>query len=336
MRYTLEKYHGTNSKHTCPKCGRKKCFVYYVDTENGNEILDSSCGKCDHVQSCGYHLTPHEYFRSVDLGVRSVELNKKSTINTQNYTINTQNSTINKIFFERTKQRNHYFKDFLLRFFDKNEVENALVKYNVTGAKDGGTIFWQVDKDLKIRTGKIIHYNKETGHRMKDINPPVNWVHSLLIRNNLINKDFCLSQCLFGENLLNNVELLVRNDELNQNSKVSNQNSKAVVVVVVESEKTAVVMSIADKYSKEDKVKKIWLATGGIQNLTPKMFAVFKNLGIKKVYLMPDKGCYFLWRDKAKIIEKELDINIISLLTVERISALKDGEDIADLVFKMI
>lgn len=60
-RFHLEKYrHG--SKIDCPNCGKKRCFVRYID-EQGTVRFPSTVGKCDHEQSCGYHYTPREYFR---------------------------------------------------------------------------------------------------------------------------------------------------------------------------------------------------------------------------------------------------------------------------------
>ena len=35
-RYQLEKYRGRNTRHTCPRCGRKGVFTRYIDTENNN------------------------------------------------------------------------------------------------------------------------------------------------------------------------------------------------------------------------------------------------------------------------------------------------------------
>ena len=50
-------------KTTCPSCGKKKCFVRYVDTQNGFRYVADEVGKCDHQHSCGYHYKPSEYFR---------------------------------------------------------------------------------------------------------------------------------------------------------------------------------------------------------------------------------------------------------------------------------
>ena len=59
--YSLQKYAGSSSRHTCPACGRPRCFTYYVDEEG--EPLDATVGKCDHDSSCHYHKTPAEFFR---------------------------------------------------------------------------------------------------------------------------------------------------------------------------------------------------------------------------------------------------------------------------------
>ena len=58
--YTLQRYKGTATRHTCPNCGDKRSFTYYVD-ESGM-LLHPSVGRCNHESSCGYHYTPKEYF----------------------------------------------------------------------------------------------------------------------------------------------------------------------------------------------------------------------------------------------------------------------------------
>lgn len=85
-RFHLEKYR-YGSKIDCPNCGRKRCFVRYID-EEGTVHFPSSVGKCDHEQSCGYHYTPREYFRdnseAVSNNDRSIErIFHKSVIHTR-------------------------------------------------------------------------------------------------------------------------------------------------------------------------------------------------------------------------------------------------------------
>lgn len=44
--YTLQKYKGTATRHTCPNCGDRRSFTYYVD-ESGTP-LHPSVGRCNH------------------------------------------------------------------------------------------------------------------------------------------------------------------------------------------------------------------------------------------------------------------------------------------------
>ena len=60
-RFILQPYRGVGSRHTCPVCHKKRCFSRYIDTEKQITFPDD-VGRCDHEQSCGYHLTPKEYF----------------------------------------------------------------------------------------------------------------------------------------------------------------------------------------------------------------------------------------------------------------------------------
>ncbi len=61
-RYQLEKYRGRSTRHVCPQCGRKGVFTRYVDTENNNIYISDNVGKCNRLDKCGYHYTPHQYF----------------------------------------------------------------------------------------------------------------------------------------------------------------------------------------------------------------------------------------------------------------------------------
>ena len=60
-RFTLQKYK-RGSKHTCPKCGKKQCFVRYIDLKNEINFPDY-VGRCDHEVSCQYHYKPSDYFK---------------------------------------------------------------------------------------------------------------------------------------------------------------------------------------------------------------------------------------------------------------------------------
>ena len=59
--YSLQRYKGTATRHTCPNCGDRRSFAYYVD-EQGTP-LHPSVGRCNHESGCGYHYTPKQYFQ---------------------------------------------------------------------------------------------------------------------------------------------------------------------------------------------------------------------------------------------------------------------------------
>lgn len=84
----------------------------------------------------------------------------------------------------------------------------------------GATVFWQIDRNGNVRAGKIMGYNAETGHRVKEPFNQVSWVHSVRKV-----QDFRMKQCLFGEHLLSDTS-----------STISSK-----PVAIVESEKTALV-----------------------------------------------------------------------------------------------
>ena len=61
--YSLQKYKGTATRHTCPKCGDRHSFVYYVD-EN-NVPLHPSVGRCNHESGWGITTLRKSIFKSI-------------------------------------------------------------------------------------------------------------------------------------------------------------------------------------------------------------------------------------------------------------------------------
>lgn len=242
FRFHLQKYkHG--SKITCPECKRKRCFTRYVDEEGIIEFPDT-VGRCDHEHSCGYHYTPKDYFH--DNPDKAPKDWKDD--NTHIYNKVTK-STIGKekpkpmepslIPYEIVQKSIARFDmnplhAYLCGIFGKEETKRLFQLYFVgTGHKWGGcTVFWQIDFNGNVRGGKLMGYNRETGHRIKKPTSQVTWAHSELKL-----PDFHLVQCLFGEYQL--------------------RQRPTAIVALVESEKTALVMA----HFMPDFV---WLATGGM------------------------------------------------------------------------
>tara|TARA_R110002167_G_scaffold366415_1_gene596376 strand:- start:4395 stop:5249 length:855 start_codon:yes stop_codon:yes gene_type:complete len=167
------------------------------------------------------------------------------------------------------------FYQFISYKFGSGQADMIFDKYCLgTAARwKGATVFWQVDRELRVRTGKVMLYNPNTGRRVKQCN---DWAHSILKRTHYFS-DFNLEQCLFGLYLV---------DETNAN----------IPIAIVESEKTACIMSLfCPEY--------IWLACGGLSALS---YEKIKPIKRHKIVLFPDLGPggdespYALWSEKAK------------------------------------
>ena len=225
-RFHLQKYKaGRNTKQTCPQCGRRKCFVRYVDEEGKIEFPDY-VGRCDHEDSCGYHYTPKDFFRdNPDLKPNDFEndtwkydkTNKPVMVKPEPEVPSFMSTDIMR------KTLSHYdinpLYQFLCKTIGKDAANRQFEHYKVGTSKKwgGATVFWQIDKDGNVRSGKLMGYNPLDGHRIKEPIPRVCWVHSELKL-----PDFHLKQCLFGEHLLA---------------------TSSATVMLVESEKTCLIAS---------------------------------------------------------------------------------------------
>lgn len=305
MMYQLEKYKNRSSRHTCPKCGRPRCFTYYVD-ENGNP-LDKSVGRCDHESGCGYHYPPKNYFQDhPDKDMPETRPLPNKAIRKGNHS-NIHIDSIPMEYVTRSRNDNSHLAQFLFSLQKDNEavLKRVLDDYRMGATRNGATIFWQIDKDNRVRGGKIIPYNKEDGHRIKD--KGVNWVHSLLKKQGVFNQDWTLTQCLFGEHLLPLPE---------------NQDK---VVAVVESEKTALVCSV--QYPDY-----VWLATGGKSQLSVDKMKVLAN---RTVVFFPDADGYHEWTESVKAFSFCRSAKVSDMLEQNATEADRLAKiDIADLVLR--
>jgi len=289
-KYSLAK----KGKSICPECGRKD-FVLYIDNETGNP-LHSSVGKCDRADNCGHNYTPKEYFRDNHITFDS----KKEYTPHPNPTPKPQPSFIDMELLKKSlmNYNKNNFVQWMAGIVGEEKTGEAISRYFVGTSKNGGTCFWQIDLQGKIRTGKIIVYGRD-GHRRKDIMPPVQWVHSVLKL-----PDFILSQCLFGEHLLRDVTKMV---------------------AIVESEKTAIIASFYLP-------KFIWLACGGSEGLNPDKCKCLKS---RKVILFPDAGCFDKWSEKAKELSFICAVSVSSLIEEKATDEeRKAGFDIADYLIR--
>ncbi len=301
-KYQLENSSNTpfnsKKKYKCPACNKSHRFTRYIDVETKN-YLHHSVGICDRTDSCSYQYTPKQYFSDnniVNPNFKRTPLGKK---------IQTPISYIEQNLLEATLKAytTNKLVTFLKSIFDNETVNNLISLYKIGTSKSfggGSTVFWQIDADNKIRSGKIILYNERTGKRTKKIN----WVHSLLKL-----KEFNLTQCFFGEHLIR-------------------QNSKPIAIV--ESEKTAIISSVYfPNYN--------WLASGSMQNLNIKKFNSLKG---RNIILFPDTStngtAFNLWLKRSEEL-KELGVNCIVNDILEKNAnndEKKKGCDLADYLLK--
>ena len=198
-RFHLEKYR-CGSKINCPNCGKKRCFVRYID-EQGTVRFSSSVGKCDHEQSCGYHYTPREYFQNNPEAMPNDDrcIFRQSVVHARPAPVDPSCIPDGIVRASMSRYNKNPLYRYLCGVFGAEETMRLFNRYRIgTSAKRGGsTVFWQTDETGKVRTGKIMLYDPATGRRVKEPQAYVSWAHSELRL-----PDFNLRQCLFGQHLL--------------------------------------------------------------------------------------------------------------------------------------
>lgn len=304
-RYSLDK---SKKKYHCPQCKEKR-FVLYIDNTE-NEPLQRFVGRCDKETNCGYHYTPKQFFRDYPQAKDkpSYEVMEKPSFppKTVQQELVTGFSTFPYSLVEKSlqAQESNHFISYLLSVFSFDKVQRAVNDYCIGTSKRwaGATVFWQIDADNHVRTGKILLYNVNTGKRVKYQNIPlIDFVHSVLLRKKLID-NFTLKQSPFGLHLLT----------------VYPQKT----VAAVESEKTAVIMSmILPEY--------MWISYGGLNNMIQLAIPILKD---RKIVVFPDAGTYDKVNTKiAQLSANGYNISVSDLLEKRATDAeKKSGLDLAD------
>ena len=80
--------------------------------------------------------------------------------------------------------RKSTFTTFLESVLDPLVVEGLVEQYQLGVTKAGDVIFFQIDREGRCRTGKVMKYDPVMGHRIKDDSSkrPINWIHALMKR----------------------------------------------------------------------------------------------------------------------------------------------------------
>ena len=317
--YTLQKYTNPSSRHTCPACGRQRCFTLYVDPDANP--LHETVGRCDHESSCGYHRTPRQYFhdhpehrhfvipseRSESSYLRSRLSSSERNLYRHAHPDRASPGIIPHNLIPPPSATNHLIT-YLKTMIPSSAIDRIITDYRLASTPDQAIIFLQIDQDNQCRTGKIMQYNPATGHRIKDPNKPgrINWLHSVLKRRKQLPPDWQLTQCLFGEHLL--------------------PQHPDKTIALVESEKTAIICSaMMSQY--------LWLATGGKSGLTSERLSSLKG---RKIIVFPDIDAFKDWQQKIFTFP-HLDIRISRLLEDNATSADRAAHiDLADWIIQFL
>lgn len=293
-RYILEPYKSPSSRHRCPGCNKNKTFALYIDTESQEPVHDR-VGRCNREVECAYHYSPSQYFKDNGIDIEHTPYTPP-TPKPQPPT-----SFIDPELFKKSLAAygsNNFIK-FLLTIFDQTTVNKLISKYLIGTSSHwpGSTVFWQIDEQGRIRTGKVMLYNPSTGKRVKEPFNHLTWTHKVLKLN-----DYSLKLCLFGEHLL--------------------KAEHVKPVAIVESEKTSIIASV---YLPEF----IWLAVGGLSQLTAERCKPLKG---RRVILYPDLNAYDKWLVKGNELGFKTS-NVLENKATE--DEKKQGFDIADFLLRV-
>jgi len=337
----FQPYKGKSTRHTCPACKDTYSFTLYLDGNTGQPI-HPTVGKCNHEIKCGYHYTPRQYFNdhpekkknrvqkqptpqqsknqqpaSCQLPSRQLappqQLQLPNPMQPAGSTPNKKPSTeINHIpyaYVKRSASYNSNFVRFLCNYFPKDKIEKAVEDYALGATKNKQVIFWQIDINGKVRTGKIMQYNPKTGKRIKNNTGAIDWVHNKLKKTNPDYANFNLRQCYFGEHLL----------RLYPDKPVA----------IVEAEKTAVITSMVIPQCN-------WLAAGNLNGLNIEKSKVFEN---RDIVLYPDAGCYDKWSKKMTEIKSQIPCQMAISGLIEYHATpqqIEAGYDIVDYIIQQL
>lgn len=246
-------------KEVCPACGQKR-FVPFVLSSDNETPAGSEYGRCDREDHCGYFRYPG----------KEVETPQQTNYQQTNFKEKKMKKIIIPDYFLNTfafKRDDHLFEYFSKKI-DPDKLENIFKKYHVGTTNKGETVFFQIDTHKKIHAAKIIDYNSDTGHRRKDVPMPARWLH----KDRMYSSGFDgqeLWQCFFGQELINESEN----------------------IMIVESEKTALLLNLINPYGGDE----VYIATGGANNLNMLLSRYGKLLKYKNLYSIPDEGKYYQW-----------------------------------------
>ena len=244
------------SLHFSTKRGCFKCFVCGAKGDAIKLVQDQE--NLTFTEACEWIIKECNIIVTDDApSIKSVVNNKTSSISPLPSDIKTMVPLSPDLVSRSMSPNSEFCKSVVAAgYLSDSQLRHAAARYRLGCTKDGGVIFWQIDEQQRVHTGKIMYYQPDC-HRDKQHNPT--WVHSLM--KSQLPQKYEFHPCLFGQHLLT--------------SDLGHQPS---AVCIVESEKSAVILS-------EKCPDFIWLSCGGLQMFKPELLAPLVNY---KVIIFPD------------------------------------------------
>lgn len=258
----------------CNKTNKDGKFVNYQDFED-------NYGFC---HSCGVATLPPSIYldESGEEFVWNKTENKfsKNTISNISYPVATNCNKIaikqkyipeEEILVNYNAKPENNLLQFLRENYDNFLVEDAKEVYAITTSKDGGTMFWNINKQFQVQKLKIAYYDKN-GRRKKHFKVPYK-------------NEVGYFSCLFGEHIL------------------GYNYYQDKTVILVESEKTAIIgYMLMPKY--------IWLAYGGCNGLTTEKTKVLKGFKVLIIPDMSENAVLIATKKVAELRLNGIDIKL--------------------------
>ncbi|MBQ1773071.1 MAG: hypothetical protein IIZ97_02325 [Prevotella sp.] len=206
-------------------------------------------------------------------------------------------------------------------YIQRKRLAEVLHNYHVGHGKNGHTIFWQIDEQGRVRTGKMMKY-KPDGHRDKEGSWNFDFIHSVLSRTfhdndpwpypHIFNPDKQEARLtFFGMHLLNHFP--------------------NAAIKIVESEKTALLMATA--YGNHS--MQLWMACGGLEMITRERLQPLLDQH-RRIILYPDRDGIEKWQQKAE--QMHYSHICVDTEPVTKWWKPEDGEkaDIGDVVVRIL
>ena len=221
-------------------------------------------------------------------------------------------------------------------YLTESQLRHAASRYRLGCSKGGGVIFWQIDEQQRVHTGKIMYYQPDC-HRDKELHPT--WVHCLM--KDTLPPNFDFQPCLFGLHLISNTDLSNLTDNLfsnfpilDNNKSVSSVQSVVPKIALVESEKSAVILS--EKFPDF-----IWLSCGGLQSFKPQLLEPLLQY---RIIIFPDTDpqgkAFRLWTqvalDAQRLYKFRYPLRVSNLLEQHATPDQKQRKiDLVDFIFEV-